>query len=548
MSTSANQRVTRSASKARSTGAASTGAASVGAPSVGRSRRGGSAAPASIGAPSVDRSRRGGSAAPLAEDDKPAVGNQVTRAYGTEGESAQVQLLSAQIGMNQAVNPIANAVSKAQAPETSNTDTSGRLPALSEEPEASDHANQPFVDRMPYTIQHHLFPIDSIQSEPPAQPSFFSRLFWAPRRGGFNAEGPNRTANDPIAERVQNPVNELNEPRIDFQPGPTTYHVVHPWSWAELMKDLLIVCAFLLAVFWIYEGARTPVFGFGNESSFSKDLNESNASSRKFQLFNYRLTKVEKRMENISLNPQPSDATPELQINWFNPGFGTGVDLYLSSPTLSKCDPTWTPNGWPWSLFKTQSCPEVLLSAPQLEALTQWDDPVTDAWCAPPSNGKMQLAVVLPRTIAPTELVIEHAAMKEMPVGFMANSPKEVELWVHIADDTIRAAVLGAVRHLHPSLLEDSSPQNKAIGDQALPFDYVPVGRWKYNIWTNQRMQTFPVPFSLQSFGVSTDKVAVRVNSNWGNEPHTCVNRLRLHGEDTSGILEKLDERPAKSG
>ena len=521
MSTAGNLRVTRSASKARSTGAASTGAASVGASNVGRSRR-------------------AGSAAPLAEEDKPTVGSQVTRAYGTKGKSAQAQLLSAQIAMNQAVNPIANAVSKAQAPETLRDNTSVGLPAVSEEGEGSEHGSQPLIDDIRYSIERRPYSIDSYRSEPPAQQSFFSRYFWGPHRGGFNAEGPNRTSNNIVEDIIQRNINDSNGPQINgFPHGPRGAR-----SWTTLVRDVMLILMILFGLIWYYETSRTSLFNFGDDLEVSKD---SSVSSQTFQLFNYRLTKVEKRVEDISLNPQPSDATPELQINWFNPGFGAGIDLYLSSPTLSKCDPTWTPSGWPWSMFKAQSCPEVLLSAPQLEALTKWDDPVTDAWCAPPSNGKLQLTVVLSRTIAPTELVIEHAAMDEMPVGFMGSSPKEVELWIQIADDTIRAAVVEAISHMHPSLLEDSSPQDKAIGDRALPSDYIPVGRWDYNIWTNQRIQTFLVPLSLQSLGVSTDTVAVRINSNWGNEPHTCVNRLRVHGEDTSGILEELEHRPAKS-
>lgn len=527
MSTAGTQRVTRAASKARSTGAASTGAASVGASSVGRSRRGGS--------------RRGDPAVPLTEDDKPTVGNQVTRAYGTEGQSAEAQFLSAQIALNQAINPIANAVSKARASETPVADTSARLPALSEEPEPGEHGSQPLIDPTPHSVPRRPYSIDSSPGEPPAQPSF-SRYFWAPRHGGFNSDGRNRTSNDFVANSTQRHVNESNEPHINgFAPGP--YRIEHPRSWPLLVRDVVFILMLLFGLLSYYEANRSSIFTSVDGSEVFKGRS---VASQKFQLFNYRLTKVEERVDDISLNLQPSDATPELQINWFNPGFGAGIDLYLSSPTLSKCDPTWIPSGWPLSIFKKQSCPEIVLSAPQLEVLTKWDDPVNDAWCAPPSNGKLQLTVVLPRTIATTELVIEHASMNEMPVGSMGSAPKEVELWIHIPDDITRAAVLDAIDHMHPSLLEESSPQNKAIGDQALPSGYVRVGRWDYDIWTKQRIQTFLVPFSLEGFGVSTNKVAIRINSNWGNQPFTCLNRLRLHGADMSGVVENLEDGPVQ--
>lgn len=514
MSTAANQRVTRSASKARSTGVAS------------------------IGASSRGRSRRGGSAAPLAEDDKPPVGNQVTRAYGTEGKSAQAQLLSAQIGMSQAVNPIANAVSRAQAPETPIANTPDRLPTLPEAPEGSERGSQPSVDTGSFVIGRRRRSIDSTEIEPAAQQSWsFTRHWWGPHRGGFNAEGPNRTSNDIIEDSAQGHINDLGEP--GFPPMPRLYRFIYPWSPAVLMRDACIVLIALLALLWSYEFNRTRVFGFGSESESSKDFK----TSRGFQLLNHRVGKVEQHVQDLSHGATFVDAnTAKHQVNWFTPGFGASIDLYLSSPTVSGCDPTWTPNGWPWSMFKSQACPQISLSAPQYAALQPWNDPVDDAWCAPPSDGKLQLTVILPRTIAPTELVVEHAAKDEMPVGFMGSSPKEVELWIQIPDDTTRAAVREAITSKDPSLLEDSSPQGKSIGAQALPFDYVPVGRWEYDIHTNQRLQTFSVPLTLVHYGVSTTTVAVRVNSNWGNVRFTCLNRLRLHGEDTSGVTQELEQ------
>ena len=527
MSTAGNQRVTRSVSKARSTGAASTGAASVGAPSRGHSRR-------------------PGPAVPLTEDDKPAVGNQVNRAYGTEGKSAQAHLLSAQIGMTQAINPIANAVFKAQAPVTPIANNVNRLEALSEEPEGSERSDQLIHGQIAYIDERRPYSVDSSQSAPlPQQPqesflSSLSRHVWAPLRGRFNAEGANRTSNNIIEASMQGGIDRPDQSRINgFLPRPREYYFAYPWSWAALVKDALFFLTLLFGIFCYYKIYRAQLFRPGNESEISQN---SNISLRQAQQLHHRMSHIEQKTQDRSLSSGPNDAAAaEYQINWFAPGFGASVDLYLSSPTVSECDPTWTPDGWPWSMFKSQPCPQISLSAPQYAALYPWTDPVDDAWCAPPSNGKLQLAVVLPRTIAPTDLVVEHAVKGEMPAGYMGSSPKEVELWIQIPDDTTRATVREAIASLNPSLLEDTSPQGKTIGDQALPFDYVPVGRWIYDIYANRREQNFLVPLSLSNYGVSTTKVAVRVNSNWGNINYTCLSRLRLYGEDTSGTTEKLD-------
>ena len=515
MSTAGYQRVTRSASKARSTGGGSTGAASV-------------------GASSRARSRRAGAAAPLAEDDKPAVGNQVTRAYGTEGKSAQAQLLSAQIGMSQAVNPIANAVAKAQASETPNANTSGRLPPLDEEPENREIT--------PFRIHSRPPSVESFQGEPRAQQRSISERIWGPLRSRFYNEGPNRTSNNIIAGSMRGHSNDGDESRAEgFPPERGDYRVIN-WSWAVFARDALLVLIILSGIIWSYEISRTRLFGFGADR-ISKDVN---TSSPVFQFLHNRVSKIEQHLQGLSLKSKPIDATTaKQQINWFNPGFGVGIDLHLSSPTLSKCDPTWTPEGWPWSMFKSQTCPQISISQPHFAALDPWHDPVDDSWCAPPSDGKLQITVILPRAVAPTELVVEHAVMDEMPVGFRGSSPREVELWIHVPNDNTRRTLVEAINHVSPSLLEDSSPQGKTLAErQALPFDYVPVGRWEYDIWSNQAVQTFPLSLPLTRYDVSTNKVAVRVNSNWGNTKFTCLSRLRLHGEDTSGMTEALDQKP----
>ena len=515
MSTAGNLRVTRSASKARSTGAGSAGA-----PSVAASSRA--------------RSRRAGAAAALAEDDMPAVGNQVTRAYGTEGKSAQAQLISAQIGMSQAVNPIANAVARAQAPETPIADTTGRLPALDEEPENREGTPDRYHSRAPS--------VDSHESEPVAQQqqSYISELFsrWGPHRNRFNAEGPNRTGNNIIADSIRGQFNRQDAPQVnDFPMRPGEDRV---WSWVDSLIRVIIVLVFLGILITSYETTRVSLLGLAAETGISKD---HNASSSVFHSLHNRVAKVEQRLRDLSLGPKSVDnVAVKHQINWFTPGLGTGIDLYLSSPTLSRCDPTWTPEGWPWSMFKSQTCPQISMSQPHFAALSPWFDPVDDSWCAPPSDGKLQLTVVLPRTVAPTELVVEHAAMDELPAGYMKSSPREVELWIHVPNDAKRQTLMEAIGHVNPSLLEYSSPQGKTLGDrQALPFDYVPVGRWEYDIWTNQVVQTFPLPLYLAQYDIGTSKVAVRVNSNWGNAKFTCLSRLRLYGEDVSGMKEELD-------
>lgn len=519
MSTAGNQRLTRSASKARSTGAGSTGV-----PSVAASGR--------------VRSRRGGSTAPLADDDKPAIGNQVTRAYGTEGRSAEAHLLSAEVGTIQAVNPIANAVFQAQGPEPPVVNTPSRLPVLEEEPEDREDVRRPpsepvtpdQIRRMNTTPGRRPYSIDSSESEPPAKPSFFSWAYWGPHRDRFGQEGPNRTANNVIAGSLYGRRYRNDRDEIQFNDD--------PWGFQQYLGFFAYAVIISLVLFILFSTYET-----NKAIAYRRQVEAGNVSATTFTFLQHRITKLDQHVQSLLRATKSVEvSTTKHQINWFTPGFGTAIDVDLSSPTASDCDPTWTPNGWPWSMLKSQTCPQIALSESHFAALSPWSDPVDDSWCAPPSNGKLQLTVVLRRNIAPTELVVEHAAMDEMPVGLMGSSPREVELWIHIPDDTTRAILVDAITQTTPSLLQDSSPQGKILGDdQALPFDFVPVGRWEYNIKTNQRVQTFAIPIPLAHYGVSTAKVAVRVNSNWGNVKSTCLSRLRLHGDDASGFTEALE-------
>ena len=516
MSTAAKQRVTRSASKARSTGASSTGAAS------------------------RARSRAGASIVPLVEEDMPPVGNQVNRAYGTESQTAQAHLLSVETARIQGLNPIASAVSKAQAPETPIANTTNRLQTLAEGSEGSSGSRQPDSNRPTYRIGSQPPSIASPESGSRTGQSFLklSRLF--PYRDWYNREGLTLTPNFITAGSTQGHTNTSNGPQSKrFRLGRSENRETSR-SWAVIVRNGLLVLAVLFGTIWLYEGNHTRPSRVGSESETSKDIN---TTSPVYHFLQKRVAKLEQLVQDLSISPSyPETAADKHQINWFTQSFGAGIDLFLSSPTVLGCDPSWTSGGWPWSMFKTQTCPEITLSLPHYAALSPWNDPVDDSWCAPPSDGKLQLTVILPRTIVPTELVVEHASMDEMPVGFMGSSPREVELWIQVEDDTLRATLVEALSHINPSLLKDSSPQGKALGeDQALPVDFVPVGRWEYDIWTKKRLQSFPLPFDLAHHGVSTNKVAVRVNSNWGNVRFTCVSRLRLYGEDGSGTVERLD-------
>ncbi|KAL9120939.1 MAG: hypothetical protein Q9187_002509 [Circinaria calcarea] len=219
------------------------------------------------------------------------------------------------------------------------------------------------------------------------------------------------------------------------------------------------------------------------------------------------------------------------EVNYFSAGLGAVVNPYLTSPTKQIVSTLSWKKWFIYSAFRLN----LPVSPPPIEALGPWDD-IGDCWCAPRnaenSGGKLQLAVLLPRTITPTELVIEH-----IPKGATLDSgsaPRGIELWAQINDPMKREAVTNAMFSLlpyeetQPSELERNADRFQA--NRALDESWIRIGMGRYDLFGKRHIQTLRVPIDLEHFGVKTNQVAVRVVSNWGDSDHVCLYRLKLHG------------------
>ncbi len=507
-------RTTRSVSKARSQGSAdaqSIGAPSVGAPSIGgrstgtratrgRGSRSGATPAAAATAPEADH------------DELPSV----KKAYGTSGRSADLQPESARIHKRPALGPILEAVSGAENSNNNKNDADA-LPVVDEGDEGGPSdvrgSNQ------------NIFP-DFIQTPRTNIFSRFSYRSWCPRRivQSYANEG------EWVAQQQQILIEENRNKKI-------------------MARVATILLYALLVLSFGFVGYKIP-----NIIGYVSDINTflpattgnhalGNVTAHDYKLLKHRLDLVEQHLHNLPTSSTTSNPTVEHQINWFTPGFGAIVDVELSSPTTTFCDPTWKP--WPFGNMLGQSCPQLPISPPHKMALQHWDDPVQDRWCAPRSGGKLQLAIEVMRPILPTQLVVEYMAKQTSPTGFMESAPKEIELWIRVDDDDVRAKISRAIFEWHPELWEESSPQQRELHlKRDLGEKYVPVGRWIYNIYDQANVQGFTIPTPLLEFGVHSTKFAIRVNSNWGNVDFTCINRFRMHGVDASGIEEDLEEDP----
>ena len=322
------------------------------------------------------------------------------------------------------------------------------------------------------------------------------------------------------------------------------------WLMGMTAWDRARWAAFLYSVFFIFDvfyGPFHPLLDSASMRAIRPATGTYFAVQKPVSPTRMRLQAIEDQLSTLNfkfLNFFDDKTKVEIhpQINWFELGQGAVIDPNLSSPSFAAKD-DFTFSAYFAALFTLQrhAPAPAPFSRASIEALTHWNDGGLDRWCAPASRGKLQLTVLTARPIAPRELIVEHIA-KDATI-YIGMAPREIELWIDVDNPDVRFEVHAAILASDPSLLDSSSPQlDRELADsQALPPNFMLVGRFYYDINTNQAVQNFHVLLDLAFLGIKSTRFAVRVNSNWGSYDATCINRLRLHGIDMSGEVEVLE-------
>lgn len=153
------------------------------------------------------------------------------------------------------------------------------------------------------------------------------------------------------------------------------------------------------------------------------------------------------------------------------------------------------------------------------EALTKWDE-AGECWCSPskgPGAG-VQLGVLMSHDLYPKEVVIEH--IPKSATLDSKSAPQEMELLAFVEDPEKREKV-----DARSQALFRRSPE------KALAKGWYLIGTFRYDLnWPNNIQHFYP-QVDLQSLGISTRDLVVRVKSNWGNPNYTCLYRVRVYGE-----------------
>jgi hypothetical protein len=208
------------------------------------------------------------------------------------------------------------------------------------------------------------------------------------------------------------------------------------------------------------------------------------------------------------------------RVNHFSRGTGAVIDPYNTSPNyVFPSQDVWLPNRWMRAMMRN---PIPAPKAPET-ALTRWDEH-GDCWCSPSNDADgfgTSLGVIMANMIYPDQVVVEHispsAALE------LGAAPRDMELFAFL---DITTDTYNSVKAMSDELFGVDS-------DVSLPYGWVRIAFFTYDLESNQNVQSFPVQLDMKALGASSNKIIVRSKSNWGGETvgYTCLYRVRLHGE-----------------
>ncbi|KAI9681034.1 MAG: hypothetical protein M1822_007108 [Bathelium mastoideum] len=261
--------------------------------------------------------------------------------------------------------------------------------------------------------------------------------------------------------------------------------------------------------------------------------------------------------ETVAAMPPPPSPLPAdlVEVNFLSPILGAVVDPHLTSPVMKGNEK------WITKIYRRFFLP--FPPQPPVAALMSWEE-AGDAWCAAPetttighndgTKGKAQLAVILPFSIYPTSLAVEHIP----PSGTLDinSAPRWLELWIQVTDIALRDELEAKIEQQisseieygydevgnfkpNPSAFLPHDPTPTGLTKKELrehnkgnkhnpPRDFVRVGKFLYNLEDRQYIQRWDLPIDLEKW-VQTNKVIIRVVQNYGRE-WTCMYRVRLIG------------------
>ena len=230
------------------------------------------------------------------------------------------------------------------------------------------------------------------------------------------------------------------------------------------------------------------------------------------------------------------DSPPIRQVNFLSPVEMAAVDPRLTSPTATRPVQGWAMGAvakLSGGILADQSVPI------GLHEYVQEDNTILRRnWCSNSVHGVAQKGWQLGYNMTPTELVLGWPAKGETVDG--RSAPRDIELWIDLAHNSDGAAYIEHTKTLAdatwPGIMDAPTfPHNqnhngaiRSSSSTLVPHTMVPIGKWRYDFHAKKREQRFPVTIDIKHR--KTDRVALRITSNWGSERMVCLQDVALHG------------------
>lgn len=247
----------------------------------------------------------------------------------------------------------------------------------------------------------------------------------------------------------------------------------------------------------------------------------------------------------IAADLDSSHSVEPPRVNYLSYYLGARVIPYPTSPSVNAGSRR---KAWWMSFFGTRHANwKFRKPFTPANALTPWYEAGQDAFCGPPTRGVLQLAVILPRRIYPTEFVVEHWPKREY--SNTSTAPMDVEFWIEVPDRFHRGHLVNQFPH-GTIMRHNNEPRQKGrflSAKKELTTKkevWAPVGALRYDINADGHVQTYKIPEAIRDIlgtMVPPNKVAVRVVSNWGDGNVTCLARVKMYGLPEMGTEEKLE-------
>ena len=472
------------------------------------------------------------------------IGNRGSAAYGAKGKNFSASTLSREDAQKAPEDILSQAVRNAEATAFQTSGRTRSLPPVAEESSSDEPSLLPPFEYLPNrdpnldghegaqpsaTEGNLAGPIDHSQ----IQVSLLERLGHRISGWFFGLVNTNEAAHNPLEMRTAPFVNDWGNYEFvvherDTPPAARRFLAVGRGAFTLFLYFAFAAMIVLMGIVVVPAITRVTIFPKGTVIDGYEHLGPRLASLEAF------VTHL------VSTNSPVTHAL--YQIDWFAKDNDAVVDPYLTSPSHPRtCKKIPWEDLWWFEKFISGGVTRCATDAPA-QALKSWSDP-GDAFCAPPRRGKLQLTVITPRSISPTELIVENFPREALIIK--GNTPKEIELWVEVPDPELHESMKATISKTQAHLLTESAPQEARglASAQVLPHTYLPIGRWQYKLWGKNNIQAFKIPLDLKSLDLKANKFAFRVNSNWGDYGLTCLYRIRLFGHDMSDTpQESLEE------